>query len=308
MVAGGIMAVTGPNTIVHLSSAAFFNCCLVVTGGASVTLDNCQFNMNKRRGAGISVYAAGPASRATLNKCSIAGGLQGALVKDGACLCAEQLNCVGTKWLGLEAQGGGSSLVLTSSTVQGVRTVASFEPTVHSYGILAGCGSACSIAGTNISSFHVGCFVMDSHVLMKQNVLEGCQYECCRVLGYLTAEFVGCKFNGSQERTGLHILESTTLKAQNPATVVACEFAGNKGSGITASGAVCLDVEGCRSECNLAGYFLHTGASMMLRNCVSIKAQGAGVFGSSIQLNCTMLCFGVCGKSRFRHLSNAELL
>jgi hypothetical protein len=274
--AGGIVAVTGPNTTVQLSSAVFFNCCLVVTGGASVTLEHSQFNMNRRRGTGISVYAAGPGSSVTLYNCSIAGGLQGALVKGGACLSAEQLNCVGTKWLGLEAQGAGSSLIVTSSTIQGVRTVASFEPTVHSYGILSGCGSACSISGTTINAFHVGCFVMDSHIMMKQNVLEGFQYECCRVLGFITAEFVGCKFNRSQERTGLHILESTSLKAQNPATVVACEFVGNKGSGITASGAVCLDVEGCRSEHNLAGFFLHTGASMMLRNCVSVQAQGAG--------------------------------
>lgn len=271
------MAVTGPNTIVQMCASSFFNCCLVVTGGASVTLENCQFNMNKRRGAGISVYTAGPGSNATLNNCSMSGGLQGALVKDGACLCAEQLNCVGSKWLGLEAQGTGSSLVITSSAIQGARTLTSFEPIVHSYGVLAGCGSACSITGTTISAFHVGCFVMDSHILMKQSVLEGFQYECCRVLGYMTAEFAGCKFNKSQERTGLHILESTTQKAQGPAYVVACEFVGNKGSGVTASGAVCLDVEGCRSERNLVGFFLHTGASMMLKNCVSAKAQGSGV-------------------------------
>jgi hypothetical protein len=277
-IAGGIFAITGSNTKVHISSSAFFNSCLVITGGASVTMENCQFNMNKRKGTGISIYAAGPGSIVTLSNCGIGGGLQGALVKDGAIFCSELLKCVGTKWLGLEAQGGGSSLVISSSFIQGVRTVSSFEPTVQSYGVLSGCGSACSIVSTTISSFHVGCFVMDSHVLMKQNTLEGCQYECCRVLGYLSAEFSACKFNGSHERTGLHILESTSLRAQAPATVVACEFIGNKGSGLTASGAVCLDVEGCRSERNLAGYFLHTGASMMLRNCASIQAQGAGAF------------------------------
>ena len=92
------MAVTGANTSVELSAVAFYNCCLVVTGGASVTVRNCQFNINKRKGAGISVYAAGPGSSVTLKGSSISGGLQGALVKGGARLSVEELNCVGTKW------------------------------------------------------------------------------------------------------------------------------------------------------------------------------------------------------------------
>ena len=267
---------TGAHTSIELSSTVFHNCCLVVTGGASVTLEKCQFNMNKRRGVGISVYVAGPGSTVTLKNSSITGGLQGALVKAGACLCVEGTSCVGTKWLGLEVQGASSGLFVSSSRIHGACTVASFEPMVQSYGVLAGCGSACSVEGGTITAFHVGCVVMDSHVFMKQNVFEGCQYECCRVLGFLTAEFVACKFNGSQERTGLHILESASLKAPGPATVVACEFIGNKGSGITASGAVCIDIEGCRAEQNLTGYFLHSGASMLLRNSVSVAARGPG--------------------------------
>lgn len=60
-----------------MKNVKFVNCCLVVTDGASVTLERSHFKMQKDSVVGLSLYLGGVDSSATLTNCTIAGACQG---------------------------------------------------------------------------------------------------------------------------------------------------------------------------------------------------------------------------------------
>lgn len=218
------MVVTGARTKVVFTNATFIDCCLVVTDGATATLEDCNFTASYNTaechsfGQGICLYVSGIETHASMQGGSVTGALRGAMVKDGASLYANSVQLTGEQWVAVEVQGLGTCTQLKDCTLMGcsaspatspklspvddTRTQISAvrlrqEEVLQSIGVLCGSGANCSIEECAVLGFKVGFSASSCHVQLLNTDIEDSLLSCCELRSVLVADITGCDMRGS---------------------------------------------------------------------------------------------------------------
>lgn len=112
--AGGSIVCMGSGCDVTFEDVVFAACSLVVEEGAKATLIQAQFQDMDESMSYLSICADGPGTSIHMRGVCIAGGGQGTLVQRQASVHATEVTITGVQGTGVEVNGEGSSLVLSS--------------------------------------------------------------------------------------------------------------------------------------------------------------------------------------------------
>ena len=283
----------GTNSHVRLKRTTFSNCCLVVLAGASVTVHSSCFHTDQDIGIGLCAYVSGAGTSLTMQDCTIDSTCHGVHATEGATLHADHLQCVGANWVALQANGHGTLLSVSNSTLRDTAATYSEEaasgwrslrpPSEKSTGIIATHSCTLHVAGTKVSGFCLGCAARGARVQLQQTSLEWCLERGCHIDSCPAAQIERCTFKNTQNRSSLLVSWQSACKAEGSTSVVACSFHDNLAYGISAE-STHMHVSDCDFYRNRkdVGVVRGSGTFIHLRDCRSygssrwIHATGAG--------------------------------
>ena len=112
------MVLVGKGCCVRMNDVTFKDCTLVVLDGAVAELDHVDFHSGlEDQGSSVGIFAQGTGTIVMARNCEINGGLQGVAVTKGAQLWALNMVCTRSEVSGVEAQGPGTKLYLSSCSI-----------------------------------------------------------------------------------------------------------------------------------------------------------------------------------------------
>lgn len=238
--AGGCSVVCyGEGCNATFTDVTFADCTLVVLAGAHVTLNAPTFTQEGEVGASLSVLADGAGTKVVVNSGDITGGMQGAIVQGGAHLEACDLTIAEVELTGVLVKDEGSSLSLTSCTMQ---DFSSLHNDV-SDGVWLHSNATASLSKCNFAHAGRACiFVSHSGT--------GHLHDCAML----------------ESGSGIHATGSCSH-----VHATRCHFVHNTGPGALVLGGATLTGDMCRSEGNArAGYAVsESGSEMQLIDCTS---------------------------------------
>lgn len=227
----------GKGCNVSFRDVNFDDCTLVALSGSHVSLESTEFVHETPLGSNISIFAEGTGTRVWFHDGFVGGGVQGAVVQQGARFEASDVTFEDIVVTGVLAQHESTSVALTGCTMQ------QFSPQYSHLndGLWAHSHATASLRQCNFA--HAG---------------------------------RSCVFASEGSTTDLHdcvMLESATglLAVDNETQVQAssCHFLQNTDIGVHALAGASISADSCRSMGNEPAGYATRGAQMHLRSCSS---------------------------------------
>ena len=171
------MVCTGERCTAFFTKVTFNACTLGVCNGAQVTLKGPSFEDMAAAAAGLSIFAHGKGTTVRVQGGSIHGGTQGVTVQDGARFQASGLSVTNFVAAGLQVQGKGSRMLLTSCKVHELTPCLE---NCRSDGVLVQAGGSAqlkqfrmSACGDGVVAEHQGSYLEAEGCTFEENSVHG---------------------------------------------------------------------------------------------------------------------------------------
>lgn len=263
MCAGGTVVCTGKACDTTFEDVSFDKCSLLVLSKAQATLHRPQFfNCTSGSRTGLSLMVHGSGSRAYVKGGTVRGGIQGVSVQCGGSVEAKDFSLRELEVVGVEAQGEGSELSLTSCEVKDFADV--YDGVQCCTGVYVHSkGNAHLRALSVFGMAGFGVCVATGAVATLVECTSADVYSCVRIRDGGTAHMSGCTLCRGGD-AGLAV-----AGAGSTAVVTSCHFGQNMCGVHTSAGAIASVSECTTTGCECCGFVAVDKSTMYLKDTTS---------------------------------------
>lgn len=229
----------------------FDHACLVVVGGAKVSLQNVTFtNADPTEGGqpspGISVVCQGEYSHVDVSGCMIRGGEVGVIVRSGGCMDATNFTIQHVSCCGIHAQDK-SQLKLTSVAVDQLHSLRQTAPKLgwSTQAIRIFGQSSAELTKVTVADSDVGVVIDDSKASLTECSISGTLKSCVQFRGGAEGTVKKSKVSNSRSSAGI-VAHGMGTKVH----VEDCTLQDHAQHSVSASNAAEVEVKGTRSVGN----------------------------------------------------------